>query len=856
MGRFAFRLAAFTLLCPLSLSAEVVPLNLPRPDASPPTTTKPVKVYILSGQSNMVGFGAVDGGGPTYSSLILSADPSVMPCRMPVGASALLPHGIYVSATDATPGAIAAVYRGDYDPDADYDTLQPVEQSTVALGAVGELLPAIDGPHTVVVRGFIEVPMAGPHEVHAGFGDSAHALVVLDGKPVYRRDPGGEAVLNRIELESGRRYPLTITYFKGGSLAFWMERVDLQPRGTLRALVNEGKYPWLVDDSGQWIARPDVIVNDAYVGKGQSKPLQPTMRGNAFGPELGFGHVMGTFHDEPVLLIKADMGNRSLGWDILPPGSERFEVDGRIYAGYKDTQASWPKEQGEPRPGGWYAGKQYDEFTEAIHRELEAFGDKYPQFKDQGYEIAGFVWWQGHKDQNPVYASRYEQNLVNLIHAWRKEFDAPDAKWVIATIAFGGWALDGPGRAVAEAQLAVDGDSGRHPAFKGNVRTVEVRDFWRGIGESPKAQDYHYNHNAETYLLVGDALGRAMVELHGGQAQWRPPAARRAGEDRVWPKNPTLAEALEMVYSDAFIADWIRNDAEPTDQQREAMRPALQPIILDKLIPEYVALTLGPSHWRGGLSMINTVSNEPPQKRTASLQSQFDQLISLYNAADIHAYDWRPFGPPMRTATWHYLSFDPPEKQDTAKAGRNRPITYPPGAERWYAVDFDASAAGWGSGAAPFGQVDGRLAPLRQSCSDPQCRCDMTPATLWEHEVLLMRQTFDLPPLDPRRRYRLVVGGASHPWSGEGFSVYVNGRLFAEAREGHYKGNGGDRGSYVFNDFLPEFASGRVTIAVQGFLRYTGHRNQEAPPRGHLSVWLEEAPLPPALEQAAAAKGR
>jgi hypothetical protein len=26
-------------------------------------------------------------------------------------------------------------------------------------------------------------------------------------------------------------------------------------------------------------------------------------------------------------------------------------------------------------------------------------------------------------------------------------------------------------------------------------------------------QGYHYNRNAETYLLVGDALGRAMVEL-------------------------------------------------------------------------------------------------------------------------------------------------------------------------------------------------------------------------------------------------------------------------------------------------------------------------------------------------------
>ena len=80
----------------------------------------------------------------------------------------------------------------------------------------------------------------------------------------------------------------------------------------------------------------------------------------SFGPELGFGHVMGDFHDEPVLLLKACIGNRSLGWDLLPPGSEQYEFDGKIYAGYKDSPLSWDKGT-EPEPIGWYAGKQYDD---------------------------------------------------------------------------------------------------------------------------------------------------------------------------------------------------------------------------------------------------------------------------------------------------------------------------------------------------------------------------------------------------------------------------------------------------------------------------------------------------------------
>ena len=111
-----------------------------------------------------------------------------------------------------------------------------------------------------------------------------------------------------------------------------------------------------------------------------------------------------------------------------------------------------------------------------------------------------------------------------------------------------------------------------------------------------------------------------------------------------------------------------------------------------------------------------------------------------------------------------------------------------------------------------------------------------------------MRQTFEVPPLKDDHRYRLIVGGSAHAFSGEGYAVYINGKLFAESAGGHYKGKGGARGGYILDDFLPELASGRVTIAVKGFLRYTGHRNKLAPPTGHMSVWLEQMKLPDAVK--------
>jgi hypothetical protein len=65
---------------------------------------------------------------------------------------------------------------------------------------------------------------------------------------------------------------------------------------------------------------------------------------------------------------------------------------------------------------------------------------------------------------------------------------------------------------VANAQLAVS-DPVKHPEFAGNVKTMDTRGYWRTVVESPVDQGYHYNRNAETYMLVGDALGRGMISL-------------------------------------------------------------------------------------------------------------------------------------------------------------------------------------------------------------------------------------------------------------------------------------------------------------------------------------------------------
>ncbi len=317
--------------------------------------------------------------------------------------------------------------------------------------------------------------------------------------------------------------PVQVYILLGQSNMLGFGRVGpAETKGSLQYLIKEhNMYPHLVDDQGNWTQRQDVRYVHVMDKRGvpfenmedyaDMKNQWLQVNGN-FGPEIGFGHVMGEHHDEPVLILKACIGNRSLGWDLLPPGSEQYQFDGKTYAGYRDNSDSWI--EGQPKKTvSWYAGRQYDADTAHVKSVLKNLAKYYPGYAGQGYEIAGFVFWQGHKDQNAAHASRYEQNLVRFIKSLRTDFSAPEAKFVLATIAFEGDKLQGHGLTVAQAQLAVNGENGKYPEFEGNVKTIDARPFWRDQSVSPSRQGYHYNHHAETYMEVGHALGRAMAEL-------------------------------------------------------------------------------------------------------------------------------------------------------------------------------------------------------------------------------------------------------------------------------------------------------------------------------------------------------
>lgn len=210
-----------------------------------------------------------------------------------------------------------------------------------------------------------------------------------------------------------------------------------------------------------------------------------------FGPELQFGHIVGDQLASPVLLVKTAWGGKSLYRDFRPPSA------------------------------GGEVGSYYTRMVAEIR---EALGDRDGIAELAGRErrLAGFVWYHGWNDGvDPRHAiPEYEDNVVHLLSDIRREFGAPELPCVIGELT-GPW-VDAPEEwaKLREAQRR----AASRPELGSHVRFAETHDFVRRPEDSPNPTHGHHEFgNAETYFLVGDALGKKMVELIGTAADGAQP---------------------------------------------------------------------------------------------------------------------------------------------------------------------------------------------------------------------------------------------------------------------------------------------------------------------------------------------
>jgi hypothetical protein len=316
-------------------------------------------------------------------------------------------------------------------------------------------------------------------------GGSSTASKVSGKLPDVLPDPDGK------EADMGKPVQVFILMGQSNMLGFGNA-------GQLKGIAAE-KYPYILDDGGNWNVRKDVRNVFFCMGDQRYNDWLTAENGNGsgkFGPEIGIGNYLGHVIDAPVMILKSCVGNRALGWDLLPPSAVGTGKDGKSYQGDSESSNRKVNEEVKAANNGWYAGLQYDQDVGAAQDALRNLSTYYPGAKE--YEVAGFFWWQGNAEPGKGNVETYDKNLAFLFNDLRKDFNAPNAKFVCATLG-----EHDKGAALSQKMF----DFADRPEFKDQAAVFYSKPVSKG------GSGGHYGGDAETYMNVGEGMGKLMVEL-------------------------------------------------------------------------------------------------------------------------------------------------------------------------------------------------------------------------------------------------------------------------------------------------------------------------------------------------------
>jgi alpha-galactosidase len=220
---------------------------------------------------------------------------------------------------------------------------------------------------------------------------------------------------------------------------------------------------------------------------------------------------------EPVLIIKTAWGGKSLHTDFRPPSASS---DG--------------------------AGKYYKLMIDHVKQVLEDPKKTVPSYnKNDGYEIAGFVWFQGWNDLvdqgaypqrgKPGGYDKYTEYMAHFIRDVRKDLNAPKMPFVIGVLGVNGPTdtFDGPRyKTIYQTFRDAQAKPASMPEFKGNVSAVLTEEFWdhklaaardkkqrtpeeEEIAKGASNQGFHYYGAAKFFGPAGKAFAESLLEMTG-----------------------------------------------------------------------------------------------------------------------------------------------------------------------------------------------------------------------------------------------------------------------------------------------------------------------------------------------------
>lgn len=171
-----------------------------------------------------------------------------------------------------------------------------------------------------------------------------------------------------------------------------------------------------------------------------------SQRGPKIGPEFTFGIYVQKLTHEPILIIKTAWGGKSINTNFRPPSAGPYQ--------FSEQQLEQFKKQGKDidkitKDRAEATGVYYRLMIEHVKTVLKDIKRVYPGYdSDNGYTLAGFVWFQGWNDMvdrgtYPDRASRggykkYSEVLAHFIRDVRRDLDAPKLPFVIGVMGVGG----------------------------------------------------------------------------------------------------------------------------------------------------------------------------------------------------------------------------------------------------------------------------------------------------------------------------------------------------------------------------------------------------------------------------------
>ena len=223
---------------------------------------------------------------------------------------------------------------------------------------------------------------------------------------------------------------------------------------------------------------------------GYGSRSNPQEDGGKIGPEFTFGLAMEKAYDGPILIIKTAWGGKSLNTDFRPPSAGVYEFSQAQLENFKKQGKDVEQIKADRAKA---SGRYYKLMIDHVKEVLADPKRVVPDYDAKaGYEIAGFVWFQGWNDMvdGGTYPERgtagvgypqYSVWMADFIRDVRKDLNAPKMPFVIGVLGVGGpIGEDYSPRYKVTHQNFRDAMAApaKMPEFKGNVEAVLTELYW------------------------------------------------------------------------------------------------------------------------------------------------------------------------------------------------------------------------------------------------------------------------------------------------------------------------------------------------------------------------------------------